>query len=58
MSLPETKKWSHIEKVKNCPVEYCENCEFLEVEVTPEGLRYPICRKPFDSIQTVEGPKA
>lgn len=40
----------HIEKVKHCPVEYCEDCEFLEVEVTPEGLRYPICHKPFEIV--------
>lgn len=49
-----TERRQHIEKVKNCPVEYCEDCEFLEVEVTPEGLRYPICRKPLETVSSEE----
>jgi len=48
-----TQKHSHIEKVKNCPTDYCEDCEFFQIEALGK-IGVPLCRKPFDSVETVE----
>jgi hypothetical protein len=42
----------HVERVKHCPVEYCEVCEFWEVNRSPvDGSTFAICRKPFETTQ-------